>query len=115
MFQVYFHCPNQPTNFTRPATAQAWPKPGARHVDRRRGFGEIDSDLGDASAPVATLVPRQEMIGADRSWAQQYQINDILRYSRSSKETGIKKGEYARVLNVNAKENSLTVTRTSGE
>ena len=41
---------------------------------------------------VRTLVPRQEMTGADRSWAQQYQVDDILRYSRSSKETGIKKG-----------------------
>ena len=30
-----------------------------------------------------TLVPRQEMTGADRSWAQQYQVDDILRYSRS--------------------------------
>ena len=47
---------------------------------------------------VQTLVPRQEMTGADRSWAQQYQVNDILRYSRSSQETGIEKGEYTRVL-----------------
>jgi ATP-dependent exoDNAse (exonuclease V) alpha subunit len=29
---------------------------------------------------VQTLVPRQEMTGADRSWAQQYQVDDILRY-----------------------------------
>jgi ATP-dependent exoDNAse (exonuclease V) alpha subunit len=41
---------------------------------------------------VRTLVPRQEMTGADRSWAQKYQVGDILRYSRSSKETGIKRG-----------------------
>src|SRR5271170_2923529 len=46
---------------------------------------------------VQTLVPRQEMTGADRGWAQQYQVNDILRYSRSSRETGIDKGEYTRV------------------
>ncbi len=64
---------------------------------------------------VQTLVPRQEMTGADRSWAQQYQINDILRYSRSSQETGIEKGEYTRVVSVNARENTLTVLRTSGE
>ena len=50
---------------------------------------------------VRTLVPRQEMTGADRSWAQQYQVDDILRYSRTSKETGIEKGEYSRVLAVN--------------
>jgi ATP-dependent exoDNAse (exonuclease V) alpha subunit len=62
-----------------------------------------------------TLVPRQEMTGADRSWAQQYQVDDILRYSRSSKETGIKRADYTRVLAVNAQENKLTVARASGE
>ena len=64
---------------------------------------------------VRTLVPRQEMTGADRSWAQQYQIDDVLRYSRSSKETGIGKGEYARVLVINARENTLIVLRANGE
>ena len=62
-----------------------------------------------------TLVPRREMTGADRSWAQQYQIDDVLRYSRSSKETGIGKGEYARVLAINARENTLIVLRVNGE
>ncbi len=64
---------------------------------------------------VRTLVPRQEMTGADRSWAQQYRVDDILRYSRSSKETGIRRGDYTRVLAVNAQENRLTVVRASGE
>jgi ATP-dependent exoDNAse (exonuclease V) alpha subunit len=64
---------------------------------------------------VRTLVPRQELTGADRSWAQQYRVDDILRYSRSSKETGIKKGDYSRVLAVNAQENTLTVVRANGE
>ena len=62
-----------------------------------------------------TLVPRQEMTGADRSWAQRYQLDDILRYSRSSRETGIDKGEYSRVVSVNAEENKLTVLRNSGQ
>jgi ATP-dependent exoDNAse (exonuclease V) alpha subunit len=61
------------------------------------------------------LVPRQEMTGADRSWAQQYQVDDILRYSRSSKETGIQKGEYTRVVAVSEQENKLTVLRANGE
>ncbi len=65
--------------------------------------------------PVRTLVPRQEMTGADRSWAQQYQVDDILRYSRTSKETGIEKGEYSRVLAVNSQANTLTVVRGNGE
>src|ERR1700722_11396509 len=55
------------------------------------------------------------MTGADRSWAQQYQADDILRYSRTSKETGIEKGEYSRVLAVNAQANTLTVVRGNGE
>lgn len=55
------------------------------------------------------------MTGADRSWAQQYQVNDIVRYARSSQETGIEKGEYTRVVSVNAQENTLTVLRTNGE
>lgn len=61
------------------------------------------------------LVPRQELTGADRSWAQRYQANDILHYLRTSKETGIGKGEYARVVAVNGPENMLTVLRGTGE
>jgi len=63
---------------------------------------------------VQTLVPRQEMTGADRSWAQQYQINDILRYSRSSRETGIANGDYTRVKSIDAQNNRLTVLRVDG-
>ncbi|MFZ0799709.1 MAG: MobF family relaxase [Terriglobales bacterium] len=63
---------------------------------------------------VQTLVPRQEMTGADRSWAQQYQINDVLRYSRSSRETGIHKGEYTLVKSIDAQSNRLTVLRVDG-
>src|SRR5229473_3514931 len=63
---------------------------------------------------VQTLVPRQEMTGADRSWAQQYQVDDILRYSRSSRETGIQKDEYTRVKGIDAQNNRLTVLRVDG-
>jgi ATP-dependent exoDNAse (exonuclease V) alpha subunit len=64
---------------------------------------------------IQMLVPRQELTGADRSWAQRYQPNDILHYSRTSKETGIDKGEYARVLAVSGPENTLTVLRGNGD
>jgi ATP-dependent exoDNAse (exonuclease V) alpha subunit len=64
---------------------------------------------------VRTLVPRQDLTGADRGWAQRYQVDDILRYSRSSKETGIEKGEYTRVIAVNVQENTLTVARANTE
>ncbi len=61
-----------------------------------------------------TLVQRQEMTGADRTWAPQYQVNDILRYSRGSQETGIEKGEYTRVSSIDSKNNLLTVIRVDG-
>jgi ATP-dependent exoDNAse (exonuclease V) alpha subunit len=54
------------------------------------------------------------MTGADRSWAQQYQVDDILRYSRGSRETGIQKGEYTRVKSIDAQNNQLTVLRADG-
>jgi ATP-dependent exoDNAse (exonuclease V) alpha subunit len=62
-----------------------------------------------------TLVPRQELTGADRGWAARYEVGDVLRYSRGSKETGIRKGEYARVDGVDADGNRLTVVRANGE
>jgi ATP-dependent exoDNAse (exonuclease V) alpha subunit len=61
------------------------------------------------------LVPRQELTGADRGWAARYEVGDVLRYSRGSKETGIRKGEYARVAGVDADSNRLRVVRANGE
>jgi conjugative relaxase-like TrwC/TraI family protein len=60
------------------------------------------------------LVPRQDLTGADRMWAARYNPGDVLRYSRGSKETGIGKGEYARVVRVDADNNRLTVERKDG-
>jgi hypothetical protein len=37
---------------------------------------------------IRTLVPRQDLTGADRTWAERYEVGDVLRYSRASKETG---------------------------
>jgi len=63
---------------------------------------------------VTTLVSRQDLTGADRSWAQKYQVNDVLRYSRTSDETGMKKGEYTRVTSIDTRSNLLTVLRVDG-
>jgi ATP-dependent exoDNAse (exonuclease V) alpha subunit len=63
---------------------------------------------------VQVLVPRQNLTGADRMWAARYEVGDVLRYSRASIETGIGKGEYARVSAVDASSNRLTVERTDG-
>ena len=60
------------------------------------------------------LVPRQDLTGADRMWAARYRPGDVLLYSRGSKETGIVKGEYARVVSVDAPNNRLKVELKDG-
>ena len=64
--------------------------------------------------PIRTLVPRQELTGADRTWAAKYEVGDILRYSRASKETGIGKGEYAQVRRIDVTGNRLAVRLQDG-
>src|SRR5713226_5295536 len=63
---------------------------------------------------IRTLVPRQDLTGADRTWAERYEMGDVLRYSRASKETGIGKGEYAQVKGIDARNNRLTVELQDG-
>ena len=61
------------------------------------------------------LVQRQDMTGAERSWASRYEINDVIRYARGSKGTGIEAGEYGKVVGINSAANLLTVERSAGE
>jgi ATP-dependent exoDNAse (exonuclease V) alpha subunit len=64
---------------------------------------------------MTVLVARQEITGADRQWAAQYERGDVVRYTRGSKTHGIEAGEYARVEQTNEKENLVTVKRENGE
>ncbi|HWZ52792.1 MAG TPA: MobF family relaxase [Granulicella sp.] len=64
--------------------------------------------------PIQALVPRQDLTGPERTWAARYEFNDVLRYARASKATGIERGEYARVKSVDAEKNLLTVVRADG-
>ncbi len=48
--------------------------------------------VGNAEHQIRTLVPRQDMTGADRTWAERYEVGDVLRYSRASKETRHRQG-----------------------
>ena len=64
---------------------------------------------------VRVLVPRQEVTGADRKWAEQYQPDNVIRYTQGSAVYGLDAREYVRVEHVNAKENLLTVERATGE
>jgi conjugative relaxase-like TrwC/TraI family protein len=59
------------------------------------------------------LVQRQDMTGAERSWASRYEINDVVRYARGSKSAGIEAGEYRTVVGINADSNLLTVKKKS--
>jgi hypothetical protein len=61
------------------------------------------------------LVQRQEMTGAERSWASRYEINDVVRYARGSKNVTIYAGEYGTVVGINSATNMLTVEKSSGE
>ena len=61
------------------------------------------------------LVQRQDMTGAERSWASHYEINDVVRYARGSKAVGIEAGTYGAVVAINPAANLLTVEKSSGE
>jgi conjugative relaxase-like TrwC/TraI family protein len=61
------------------------------------------------------LVQRQDMTGAERSWASHYEINDVVRYTRGSKAIGIEAAAYASVVAINPSANELTVKKANGE
>ncbi len=61
------------------------------------------------------LVARQEITGADRQWAAQYEPGNVVRYAKGSKTLGIAPGQYARVESVDEKQNHVTVERENGQ
>ena len=61
------------------------------------------------------LIQRQEMTGAERAWASQYEAGDVIRYSRGSKTMGIEPGSYATVVGVDPFANHLSVHLPSGK
>jgi conjugative relaxase-like TrwC/TraI family protein len=71
--------------------------------------------VGAEDHNLRVLVQRQEMTGAERSWASRYEINDVIRYARGSNILGIEAGEYGTVIGVNSSANMLTVERSTGE
>jgi UvrD-like helicase C-terminal domain len=70
--------------------------------------------IGSEDHSLRVLVQRQEMTGAERSWASRYEINDVIRYARGSKSLGIEAGEYGTVIGTNSSANMLTVERSAG-
>ncbi len=61
------------------------------------------------------LIQRQEMTGAERSWAGRYEINDVVRYARGSRSLEVEAGEYRTVVGINSDSNLLTVEKSTGE
>ncbi|MGH9502246.1 MAG: MobF family relaxase [Terriglobales bacterium] len=61
------------------------------------------------------LVQRQDMTGAERTWANHYEVNDVLRYVRGSKAAGIEAASYGTVVGINPTANLLSVEKASGE
>jgi ATP-dependent exoDNAse (exonuclease V) alpha subunit len=70
--------------------------------------------ISEEEHTLTVLTPRQDLTGADRRWAAQYEPGDIIRYGRTSAKHHVEAGEYGRVVAVDADENLLTVERASG-
>jgi conjugative relaxase-like TrwC/TraI family protein len=89
----------------------------SRQEINERIHRELQSDgrVGQQGHCITVLAPRQEMTGADRQWAAQYEPGDIVRYTRGSQAVGVKSGEYVRVTGVDREQNLLTVERDNGQ
>src|SRR5665213_1158717 len=61
------------------------------------------------------LTQRSELTSVDREWAVKYQPDDVLYYTRGSKEHGIEPRAYATVASVDAAANRLTVSKDDGK
>ncbi len=88
---------------------------------RREINGHIHRAMQDAGQVkgeehrVHVLYARQDITGADRQHAQNYEKGDVIRYSKGSKPLGIEAGEYARVAATDRETNTVTVKRRNGE
>ena len=69
--------------------------------------------LVDRREHTATVLEASDLTGADRKHAQYYHVGDVLRYSRKS--VVFEAGEFARVVSVDTKKNTVTVERGEGQ
>jgi conjugative relaxase-like TrwC/TraI family protein len=76
---------------------------------------KANGGLAPEDYSVRVLAQRQDMTGAERSWASHYEINDIVRYTRGSKSIGIEAAAYASVVAINPAANQLTVEKANRE
>jgi len=76
---------------------------------------KLNGTLAPEDHTFRVLIQRQDMTGAERSWASHYEVNDVVRYTRGSKAIGIEAAAYASVVAINPAANQLTVEKANGE
>ncbi|MBZ5687394.1 MAG: relaxase domain-containing protein [Acidobacteriia bacterium] len=76
---------------------------------------KLNGTLAPEDHTFRVLVQRQDMTGAERSWASHYEVNDVIRYTRGSKAIGIGAGAYASVFAIDPARNQLTVEKANRE
>ena len=76
---------------------------------------KANGTLAPEDHAIRVLVQRQDMTGAERAWANRYEIGDQVRFSRGSKSLSIESGSYRTVAAINPAANLLTVEKSSGE
>jgi conjugative relaxase-like TrwC/TraI family protein len=73
-------------------------------------LGAVDSE----DHAMRVLAPRSDMSGADRTWAARYAVDDVLHYPRGSRDIGIEKHSYTKVVATQPTDNLLTVQKEDG-
>jgi len=73
-----------------------------------------DGTLSEEGHELRVLDHRSDMTGADRTWAARYNVGDVLHYHAGSKAEGIERNSFARVREVDARANMLTVELDNG-
>jgi conjugative relaxase-like TrwC/TraI family protein len=74
----------------------------------------LNGTLSVEDHELRVLDHRSDMTGADRTWAARYNVGDVLHYHTGSKTEGIERNSYARVKDVDARVNTLTVELENG-
>lgn len=86
-----------------------------RHINQAvrselQALGVVDSE----NHVIRVLAPRSDMTRADRTWAARYSVGDVLYYPRGSKDIGIEKQSYTKVIATQPQDNMLTVQKGDG-
>jgi ATP-dependent exoDNAse (exonuclease V) alpha subunit len=105
--------------YTRSATRTLVVAPdNASRIDLNAAIHRAQQDTRQVDRTehrLTVLIARQDVAGSDRFWARHYQVGDVIRYTRGSRALGLPAGTYARVAQVQADENQLTVRLNDGK